>query len=76
MGRVDHASNWAYPAGGLFFVATWVIYKRKWGQNAEEFLPSGDGAPSRTNEAFRHEWELNYISATRREGATDGKGDR
>jgi hypothetical protein len=69
LGCVPHTSNWSYPAGALLFVAIWVIYKRKWDQNAEEFRPSGDGAPSRTNEAFRKEWELNYIDSARRKGA-------
>jgi hypothetical protein len=69
-GCFPHSSNWAYPTGGLLFVAAWVIYKRKWDRNAEEFLPSGDDAPrSRTNEALRYEWELNYIHAVRGVGA-------
>jgi len=69
LGCLPHSTVWLYPAGALFLIATWVIYKRKWDRNAEEFLPSGDDAPrSRTNEAFRREWELNYIGAARREG--------
>jgi hypothetical protein len=69
LGCFPHSTIWSYPAGALLLIATWVIYKRKWDRNAEEFLPSGDDAPSRTNEAFRQEWELNYIHSARREGA-------
>ena len=65
LGCLQRSTNWAYPVGALLLILTWVDCHRKWNKNSEELFPSGEGAPTnRTDEAFRYEWELNFIVAT------------
>jgi hypothetical protein len=58
-------TTWRYVIGLAIFVAPWFVYRHQWKKNAEEFLPSDDGAPNVTDEAIRQEWELNYIANSR-----------
>lgn len=51
----------AYLFGVFLFVAAWVRYRWVWNKNAEEFHPKSVGAPNRTDEGIRKEWELDYI---------------
>jgi hypothetical protein len=42
-----------------------LYYPVKWRKNADEFLPRGGAPVSRTDEALRTEWELEYLVSKR-----------
>ena len=46
--------------GGIYLIAPWFIYREKWKKNTEEFLPSADDAPLRSDEGIRRAWEIWY----------------
>ena len=49
-----------FALGGLYLVVPWFIYRVKWKKNAEEFLPSADDAPMRSDEGIQRAWEIRH----------------
>jgi hypothetical protein len=59
----DEGSLLGYGSSIALLVLPWIYYARAWRKNADEFMPK-DGFGKR-DEAFRTEWELEYISNNR-----------
>ncbi len=59
------AGHVSYVLGVLLLAVPWLFYRRKWRQNADEFLPDLEISPNPTDEALRVQWELNHIARTR-----------
>jgi hypothetical protein len=53
-----------YAGSFSLLVVPWAYYAIRWRRNADELLPPGDYR-SRTAEALRMEWELEYIADKR-----------
>lgn len=68
------ASDLYYFVGGGIVAYSWFRYGRVWRRNADELHPSSEQELSRTDEALRREWELEYITKTPRRGASDLEG--
>lgn len=60
----------ATPSGnfiaGVFVIAPWFYYKKKWAENADKFNPKSADVPRPTDEALRCEWEVEYLGNKRR----------
>jgi hypothetical protein len=59
------SSDSYYVAGAALILFSWFWYGRVWKRNAEDFIPSDEAAPNRTDEAIRREWELDYVTSSK-----------